>query len=162
MPIETVPIRKVFTPFFNIWKTHLPKTKLQKLAPGKFYCLKNYPDISHFIPQKYHEFFGYDFGISRLRDFDFASYIDTRNFPWKDGSTRLSPYIRFGVFSIREVLLSMETSQTLISELAWREFWYHIAHHFPETHETAFQMKRRHIEWENSPELCQKIEDAET
>lgn len=79
-----------------------------------------------------------------------------------DGSTRLSPYIRFGVFSIREVFHSMEESQTLISELAWREFWYHIAYHFPQTHEIAFQEKRRHIHWENSLELCEKIEAAET
>lgn len=114
------------------------------------------------MPHEHHVFFGYDFGVSRLRDFDFASYIDTRNFPWRDGSTRLSPYIRFGVFSIREVLQAVEASQTLVSELAWREFWYHIAHHFPETHERAFQQKRRHIDWENSSELCEKIEAAET
>ncbi len=114
------------------------------------------------MPHEYHAFFGYDFGVSRLRDFDFANYVDTRNFPWRDGSTRLSPYIRFGVFSIREVLSAMETSQTLVSELAWREFWYHIAHHFPETHEVAFQVKRRHIDWENSSALCRKIEAAET
>lgn len=162
VPIEAVPVRKVFTPFFNIWKTHLTTTKIHKLSPGKLYCVEKHPDISHFMPHEHHVFFGYDFGVSRLRDFDFASYIDTRNFPWRDGSTRLSPYIRFGVFSIREVLQAVEASQTLVSELAWREFWYHIAHHFPETHERAFQQKRRHIDWENSSELCEKIEAAET
>lgn len=162
VPIEAVPVRKVFTPFFNIWKTHLSPAKTRELAPGKFFSVKNHPAISHCMSHEYHAFFGYDFGVSRLRDFDFANYVDTRNFPWRDGSTRLSPYIRFGVFSIREVLSAMETSQTLVSELAWREFWYHIAHHFPETHEVAFQVKRRHIDWENSSALCKKIEAAET
>lgn len=162
VPIEAVPVRKVFTPFFNIWKTHLTPTTIQQLAPGTFFSLPNHPDIAHFMSHEFHAFFGYDFGISRLRDFDFTKYVETRNFPWMDGSTRLSPYIRFGVFSIREILEAVETSQTLVSELAWREFWYHIAHHFPETREIAFQAKRRHIHWENSSILCQKIEDAET
>ena len=34
-------------------------------------------------------------------------------------------------------------AQVIISELAWREFWHHIAHYFPETIDIEFQEKRR-------------------
>jgi deoxyribodipyrimidine photo-lyase len=39
--------------------------------------------------------------------------------------------------------------QSYISELAWREFWQHIAHYFPETMQIEFQEKRRDIRWIN-------------
>jgi len=162
VPIETVPVRKVFTPFFNIWKTHLSTVRIHSLTKGRFFVIGTHPSIHEVMPHAYHPFFRYDFGVKRLREFDFANYINTRNFPWMDGSTRLSPYIRFGVFSIREVLEAMEESQTLVSELAWREFWYHIAYHFPATFHEAFQEKKRNIIWENNTHLCEKIEAAET
>ena len=38
---------------------------------------------------------------------------------------------------------------SFISELAWREFWQHIIHYFPETIEIEFQEKRRGIQREN-------------
>lgn len=162
VPIQTVPVRKVFTPFFNIWKTHLGGMCISRLAKGRFFVLADHPQIHEVMTHPHHPFFTYDFGTKRLRDFDFAGYVDTRNFPWRDGSTRLSPYIRFGVFSIREVMQAVEESQTLVSELAWREFWYHIAYHFPDTYHESFQLNKRNIQWENSASLCEKIEAAET
>lgn len=162
VPIEAVPVRKVFTPFFKIWQTHLKNNQIRPLVKGKILVLPEHPTIHEVMPHEYHPFFRYDFGVKRLREFHFSEYINTRNFPWMDGSTRLSPFIRFGVFSIREVLQAMEESQTLVSELAWREFWYHIAHHFPATFHEAFQEKKRNIHWENAPYLCKKIEAAET
>ena len=42
------------------------------------------------------------FGRERLSR-DFSHYNDLRNLPAVDGSTRLSPYIRFGIFSVREI-----------------------------------------------------------
>ncbi|USN56103.1 MAG: FAD-binding domain-containing protein [Candidatus Peribacteria bacterium] len=43
-------------------------------------------------------------------------------------------------------------SNTYISELAWREFWQHIAHHFPFARYLEFQEKRRDLQWVNNPE----------
>jgi deoxyribodipyrimidine photo-lyase len=119
--------------------------------------------IANHFPLKKHPYFTMEFGRKRLADFPFEIYDDTRNFPAIDGSTRLSPYIRFGVFSIREVYHAVkQRSSTIVSELAWREFWYHIAHHFPTIYELEFQEKRRGIAWENDPYLISKIEQAET
>jgi deoxyribodipyrimidine photo-lyase len=78
---------------------------------------------------------------------DFSSYDDLRNIPWIDGSTRLSPYIRFGIFSIREIYQKVKDNPTLLSEIIWREFWYHIAYYFPFTYEYEFQERKRSIVW---------------
>ncbi len=37
-----------------------------------------------------------------------------------------------------------------MSELAWREFWQHIAYHFPETKMVEFQENKRHIQWDGA------------
>lgn len=97
-------------------------------------------------------------------------YDDTRNFPAQTtGTSMLSPYLRFGVVSPRQILnriidhMTSGTCRTpdtvmmdkkvfknsFVSELAWREFWWHIAWYFPETKSVAFQEKRRHIQRQN-------------
>ena len=78
---------------------------------------------------------------------DFAHYDDLRNLPAVDGSTRLSPYIRFGIYSIREIYARVANNPTLLSEIIWREFWYHIAYYFPFTYTLEFQERRRSIAW---------------
>ena len=47
-------------------------------------------------------------------------------------------------------------SETYISEMAWREFWWHILYYFPDTKNTEFQEKRRHIQWSQDAEMFQK------
>ena len=95
---------------------------------------------------------------------DFSRYDEERNLPGVDGSTRLSPYIRFGVFSIREIYAKVWENPTLLSEIIWREFWYHIPHYFPETYHLEFQEKRRNITWkiDTESDLWKRFENAET
>ena len=55
-------------------------------------------------------------------------------------------------------------SETLLNELIWREFWYHIAYYFPFTYSLEFQERRRLIEWNKDEKsiLWKKFENAET
>ncbi len=78
---------------------------------------------------------------------DFSNYDELRNIPSIDGSTMLSPYIRFGVFSVREIYQKMSNNPVLLSEIIWREFWYQIAYYFPFTYDLEFQERRRSIVW---------------
>lgn len=55
-----------------------------------------------------------------------------------------------------------EIKNSYVSELAWREFWYHIMHYFPETAMTEFQEKRRHIQWSRDEALLYKREMSQT
>jgi deoxyribodipyrimidine photo-lyase len=57
------------------------------------------------------------------------NYVVSRNILSKETS-RLSPYIKFGVISIREVY-NMSPSRDFTKELFWRDFYIQIAYHFP-------------------------------
>jgi deoxyribodipyrimidine photo-lyase len=92
-----------------------------------------------------------DLWKERLKNFSFSRYDETRNIPSIDGSSKLSPYSRFGLVSVREIYQKalQENGLVYISEIARREFWQHIYYHFPDTRTTEFQEKRRNIAWNN-------------
>jgi deoxyribodipyrimidine photo-lyase len=146
--------RKVFTPYSMLWKKFLTAhperlhTREFSGATTKWFAPEKHPKIREVITAPYHPFWTVKFGRARL-DRDFSSYDDLRNLPAIDGSTRLSPYIRFGIFSIREVYARMQDNPTLLSEIIWREFWYQIAYYFPFTCDLEFQERRRTIKWKN-------------
>ncbi len=74
--------------------------------------------------------------------------------------------IRFGLVSIREVLAAarktLPVDSQYVKELAWREFWYHIRHHFPWTENLEFQEKRQGLKWLNRDEDIRRVEEART
>ena len=145
--------RKVFTPYSMLWKKFLianPERLETQEFDGtliKWFTPPDRREISEEINVPHHPLWTMEFGRSRL-DRDFSSYDDVRNLPAVDGSTRLSPYIRFGIFSIREIYSRVQGNLTLLSEIIWREFWYQIAYYFPFTYQIEFQERRRTIEWQ--------------
>lgn len=72
--------------------------------------------------------------LKRLREFlahDLADYGDARDRPAEDGTTRLSPHLRFGEISphriwheVHESKVGGSAPERLLSELGWREFNY--------------------------------------
>ncbi len=103
-------------------------------------------------------------GTDRLEQFNFNTYDETRNFPAVDGSSRLSPYTRFGLVSIREVYCKAleQDAQVYISELAWREFWQHIYYNFSYSRDHEFQQKRRYIQRDNNEYLFEARKNGMT
>ena len=65
------------------------------------------------------------------------AYDEARNLPAVDGTSRLSPYLRFGVLHPRQLLADTESSvqghATFESELAWRDFYADVLFQRPET-----------------------------
>lgn len=145
--------RKVFTPYSMLWKKFLianPERLNMREFHGnstKWFTPPDRREIEEVISVPHHPLWTLAFGRSRLER-DFAHYDDLRNLPAVDGSTRLSPYIRFGIFSIREIYIKIQDNPTLLSEIIWREFWYQIAYYFPFTYQIEFQERRRTIEWD--------------
>ncbi|MEN3014850.1 MAG: deoxyribodipyrimidine photo-lyase [bacterium] len=165
-----IPYRKVYTYFYNEWKNYLDLEMVKdvdyntKIIHDEF--LEDLTRIS--IQQvkskiKNTTIWTYEFGINRIKEYDFSKYEELRNDLGIDYSSKLSPYIRFGVLSIRKVYnLAKDKSIGFIKELAWREFWYHIAHYFPELPNLEFQERRRNIAWENNEKYIDSIEKAQT
>ena len=77
-------------------------------------------------------------------------YNALRNLPAKPGTSRLSPRLRFGEISPRQVWQSIEShhpnalegegTEAYLREIGWREFAYHLIYHFPETIEAPFDL----------------------
>lgn len=160
---EEVEPRKVFTPFFKLWQKKIKDYSLQIPENIKNIILdSDYENTEIFLNKiiswEKHPYFSLQFWKTKLEHFDFVHYENFRNFLDKDWTSRLSVYIRFGIFSIREVYLkAKDKSQSFVSELAWREFWQHIDYHFPFSKNLEFQERKRNIKWENNEFLFERF-----
>jgi deoxyribodipyrimidine photo-lyase len=69
----------------------------------------------------------------------------------RDKTSRLSPYLRFGCISPREVESRLPRGNgagEFRRQLAWRDFYYHVLHHFPRNATSEFQERYRgRIRW---------------
>lgn len=92
-------------------------------------------------------------------------YADGRNLLGAEGTSRLSPYLRFGVISARQAVVTAvqahsaatdETARagadTWLSELIWREFYQSILYHFPHVAQGSFRVEYDQIAWRNDPD----------
>ena len=64
-----------------------------------------------------------------------ADYQHTRDFPALDATSKLSAHLKFGTCSVREVYYAimerLGSEHPLMRQLYWRDFFTHIAYHFP-------------------------------
>ena len=169
----------VFTPFSKAWKK-LPSPGLyiwqppDKLPASPFLDSLPIP-ASNALP-------GFPAGEAeaqrRLQAFirnHIANYHNGRNRLDLDGTSSLSPYLRFGMLSAhqawvaaREALTQAEISEarrgieTWINELIWREFYNVILYHFPDVLQHAFRPAMRNIVWRNAPQDLQAWQTGRT
>lgn len=87
-----------------------------------------------------------------------ALYKEERNRPDLQGTSRLSPYLRFGQLSVRalwhrlQAAIAMDPQlqaggDTYLSELGWREFSYHLLHHNPGLPDAPLQSAFANFPW---------------
>lgn len=92
-------------------------------------------------------------------------YHDGRNRMDLDGTSGLSPYLRFGMITTRQAVEaareaesqaiernSLRSAETWLNELIWREFYISILYHFPFVRHKAFRPAMRDIPWINNPD----------
>lgn len=140
----------VYTPYMKKWRELFKKESIRQRHPEK--------ELSKIAVHSYPFLTLDDIGFSKSEvkpaPYDISpslmdNYEDTRNFPAIDGTSRLSPYLRFGAVSIRQVVKKASESKdgTFLNELIWREFFMHILWHYPETVTKAFRPKYDNIKW---------------
>lgn len=77
-------------------------------------------------------------------------YNQNRDFPAKNGTTKLGIALRFGTISVRKcVAFALEHNEVWLSELIWREFFMQILYHFPKVVHRSFKQKYDFIQWRN-------------
>ncbi|KOS05003.1 deoxyribodipyrimidine photolyase [Flavobacterium akiainvivens] len=143
----------VYTPYKNRWLLHFKDVQLRMHHPqieAKSIVKHDYPfltltDIgfteSSIKPEPY------DVSPSLIE-----GYENTRNYPAIEGTSKLSPYLRFGALSIRQLVKKAlaAKNQTFLNELIWREFFMQLLWHYPETVTKAFKPKYDNVKWRYS------------
>jgi deoxyribodipyrimidine photo-lyase len=77
-------------------------------------------------------------------------YSALRDIPAADATSHLSPHLRFGTVSIRQIVGELDASDAVfLSELIWREFFMQILYHFPRVVDQNFRPKYNGIKWRN-------------
>lgn len=102
-------------------------------------------------------------------------YHDRRDFPARDGTSQLSPYLAAGVLSPRQCLHAALASNqgefetgdtgavTWINELLWREFYRHILVGFPRvSRHRAFRMETDALPWRQVPAELEAWQQGKT
>ncbi len=85
-------------------------------------------------------------------------YGDGRDIPSEPNTSKLSPYLRFGNISPRQVWHAAQSTKMgrpaasdsinkFLSEIGWREFCYHLLYHFPTMPDEAFNQKFNFFPW---------------
>lgn len=162
----------VFTPFYRAWRA-LPSPDAEVLLPVPLLRPVTTPglrgidaldalappaDPPRMLP-------GEDEARRRLRRFvaeGLHSYHLQRDLLAVDGTSTLSPYLRFGMLSPRvAAVTALEAlhavpggsrgAETWLKELAWREFYIGVLHHFPHVVHAAFNPRLRAIRWRDAP-----------
>ena len=102
------------------------------------------------------------------------AYGRMRDVPAAGGTSRLSQDLRFGLLSIRTVHAAAMNARSsagsagragidiFIKELAWREFYFAILHHFPNVLDEEFNPDWRGLPWREPGEKFERWKEGRT
>jgi deoxyribodipyrimidine photo-lyase len=85
-----------------------------------------------------------------------ADYGRTRDIPSVDGTSGLSPHLHFGEIDplqLWHALRGRAGSTAFLREVLWREFAYHLLHHFPHTATRPLREEFGRFPWRRSTKL---------
>ncbi|MDX2075765.1 MAG: deoxyribodipyrimidine photo-lyase [bacterium] len=168
----------VFTPFKNKWRTLEKLNSVEiTLLPQHFFNTSHIPQAD-FLPIPKHAVqipvATSSEGQNRLTEFmrrAIYHYAENRNAlgnPSDNPKTKtsfLSPYIRFGLISTREIYWASrhayeatpstekrDSVGVFVDEIIWHEFYTHILWHFPHVKNGNFNKKFDAMKWDDSQE----------
>lgn len=159
----------VFTPFSRMWRG-LPFPGKPLPAPERLAAL---PALSSLVLPETSAMTlnGFPAGeaeaqqrLAAFTDFTVYRYAEDRNRMDLDGTSSLSPYLRFGMLSARQAAwaarqaiehapgsLARQGAETWLNELVWREFYLAILYYFPYVRRMAFRPELRQVPWQSDP-----------
>lgn len=153
----------VYTPYKNQWLKIFSKEN-----HTRYYNCSEYSQ--NYLPSKIGfptiESLGFVTSTIQVKPYslnNLDNYEDVRDFPSINGTSNLSPYLRFGQVSVRKMVIhALETNSTFLSELIWREFFMQILYHFPKVVTQNFKAKYDSVPWRNNKEEFEKWCKGET
>ena len=161
---------KVFTPFWRSalaqWRAPAPWEAPERLPPVDAALQSDRLDAWNLLPD-----LGWDAGfwetwtpgeagareaLEIFIDGALNGYRSDRDRPDRVGTSRLSPHLHFGEIAPWRITAELERARTAansadmdgyIRELGWREFAYHLLHHFPQTTTQNLNPRFEHFDW---------------
>jgi len=143
----------IFTSYGKKWKEKLasypiPVYESDKLLYGLKHLSSDYfPELTEIGYQQQNISFP-------AKNFDHVlieNYAKYRDFPAKDGTSKLGIHLRFGTISIRKLTqFAQKHSEVFLNELIWRNFYMDILWHFPHAAEKSFKPAYDFILWLNN------------
>lgn len=162
---------KVFTPFYRK-AVELSVSVPAKNNKSNYYTKKISFSCTLMNVSKKNEFKfvsgGRIEGLKILKNLgDFGNYKGTRDdLSLEDGTTHLASYNKFGCMSIREVYYALvkdfDAHHDLVRQIFWRDFYYHLASHFPHVFKGAFVKKYDAVKWSGSSSHFEKWKAGRT
>ena len=157
----------VFTPYSKKWFEKFYSEKLPQ------YQIKNLVD--NFFKTNYKPIMSLsEIGFSddeikfekfNLGDELIKNYNSKRDFPYLNSTSKIGPYLRFGLISVREVgkkTIEKKFDQSFLRQLIWRDFYIQIFFHFPDSENENFKPAYDKIIWLNEEEKFEKWCAGET
>lgn len=165
---------KVFTPYWRAARGRIDEAPL-KPSPRALIAPKHWPksddlDAWGLRPKKPDWSVGFDWtpgeggALTRLDHFidhGLAGYAGGRDLPAEDGSSRLSPHLRWGEIGPRQVFgrlqlaqahgLSHAAAEAFLRELGWREFNIQLLFHHPDLPTANLRPDFDRMKWRRDP-----------
>lgn len=104
-----------------------------------------------------------------------APYEELRDRPDLPGTSRLSPHLHWGEISPRQVWHAVQdqvhkssgrklagSAAVFLRELGWREFAYHLLHHFPHTPKRPLREKFADVPWQDDHRMLEAWQQGRT
>jgi deoxyribodipyrimidine photo-lyase len=144
----------VFTPYSRKWKAALTEESTNSYENERYFS--SFIQVSESLEMPSFKEMGFvkssiEFPKNEVNEIIISKYKEQRDFPFKQGTTRLSVHLRFGTVSIRSLARkALSLNETWLNELIWREFYQMILWHFPHVVSSAFKPAYNHIQWRNN------------
>lgn len=171
---------KVFTPFWRNLQQQAMRAILPK--PRKFTALSlNSMSIANCIPLPKITWYetmatlwtpgeiGAKANLAKFLKFRIKNYKMQRNRPDIEHTSKLSPHLHFGEISPIQIWHAAMSSSAhendrdcFLSELAWREFSYHLLYHFPDLPSSPFKPAFAQFPWKKHQTHLKAWQEGQT
>ena len=163
----------VFTPYYKRalkFEVSTPRQiRLNSVAKIPGPRVRDFEQIAHWFAVKTP---GYDLDFDKPEEIltrlkSIKDYKNSRDIPARDGTSRLSAFLRFGILSPRQIFHFFDDDEAELAELIrrqlyWRDFYKQIALNFPYVYQKSFRAQYDAISWTNDRRLFKLWKIGET
>ena len=155
----------VFTPYARRCREVLSQDHLKGYPSQKFLCKFIDQEAPRFPAMEELGFQPSAIAIPPLQIVEdiLTHYHKLRDYPARNGTSKLGIHLRFGTVSIRALAAeALRLNETYLNELLWREFYAMILWHYPHVVNRSFKPAYDQVQWINNEQHFQRWKEGNT